>query len=198
MQDAGALTTALGPALGGWLVEPRSWRAVFLPNLPLAATAAWLTLQHVPESRDAEAPPLDWFGAALATIAPGAVTFAATEADASGLGSAAVLLPLAAGVAVAAGFLRHEARAAHPMVPLALFRSAAFSGANALTLLLYAALSGALFLLPFELIGLRGYSPAEAGAAFLPFSLLLGLLRVLPVGWRGASAPGCRWCSGRR
>ena len=87
-----------------------------------------------------------------------------------------MLVPAAVGVAVAAGFLRHEARAAHPMVPLGLFRSATFSGANALTLLLYAALTGALFLLPFELIQLRGYSPAEAGAAFLPFSLLMGLL----------------------
>jgi EmrB/QacA subfamily drug resistance transporter len=173
---AGALTTALGPVLGGWLVEVWSWRAVFLLNLPLAAAASWMTLRHVPESRDAEAPPLDWIGAAAATVALGALTYAAVAAGESGPWSAAVLVPAAVGVAVAAGFLRHEARAAHPMVPLGLFRSATFSGANALTLLLYAALTGALFLLPFELIQLRGYSPAEAGAAFLPFSLLMGLL----------------------
>ncbi|GAA0586751.1 hypothetical protein GCM10009416_26620 [Craurococcus roseus] len=173
---AGALTTAVGPVLGGWLVEAWSWRAVFLINLPLAAVAAWLTLRHVPESRDAEAPPLDWAGAAAAALALGAVTWAAIEAGESGLQSAAVLVAAAVGVCAGAWFLRHEARAAHPMVPLGLFRSSTFSGANLLTLLLYAALTGALFLLPFELIGLRGYSPAEAGAAFLPFSLLMGLL----------------------
>lgn len=173
---AGALTTALGPVLGGWLVDAWSWRAVFLLNLPLAAAAVWLTLRHVPESRDAEAPPLDWIGAAAAAVALGAITYAAIEAGESGPWGAAVLAAAAAGVAASAGFLWHEARAAHPMVPLELFRSSTFSGANLLTLLLYAALTGALFLLPFELIGLRGYSPAEAGAAFLPFSLLMGLL----------------------
>jgi MFS family permease len=162
--------------LGGWLVEAWSWRAVFLINLPLAAAAIWLTLRHVPESRDAEAPPLDWAGAGAAAVALGAITFAAIEAGESGLWSGAVLAAATVGVAAAAGFLWHEARAAHPMVPLRLFRSPTFSGANLLTLLLCAALTGALFLLPFELIGLRGYSPAEAGAAFLPFSLVMGLL----------------------
>ena len=77
---AGALTTALGPVLGGWLVEVWSWRAVFLLNLPLAAAASWMTLRHVPESRDAEAPPLDWIGAAAATVALGALTYAAVAA----------------------------------------------------------------------------------------------------------------------
>lgn len=189
---AAALTTALGPVLGGWLVEVWSWRAVFLINLPLAAAAAWLTLRHVPESRDAEAPPLDWIGAGAATGALGALTYAAVAAGESGPWSLAVLVTAVIGLTLAALFLRHEARAVHPMVPLELFRSSTFSGANALTLLLYVALSGALFLLPFELIGLRGYSPAEAGAAFLPFSLLMGLLSRPAgglVGRFGARAP---------
>lgn len=173
---AAALTTAAGPPLGGWLVQAVSWRAIFLINLPLAAGAFWLTLAQVPESRDSQAAPLDWPGAALVTAGLGALTWSAIAAAQRGQSVLAVGAGAAVGLALLAGFVTHEARAAHPMVPLSLFRSADFAGANLVTLLLYGGLSGTLFFLPFALIQLRGDSAAQAGASFLPLLLLLGLL----------------------
>jgi len=173
---AAALTTAAGPPLGGWLMQAFSWRAVFLINLPLAAVAAWLTLARVPESRDPQSAPLDWLGGALVTAGLGALTWSAIAAARRGMPALAVAAGAAAGLALLAAFVAHEARTAHPMVPLRLFRSADFCGANLATLLLYGGLSGTMFLLPFALIRLRGDSGVEAGASFLPLLLLLGLL----------------------
>ena len=172
---AAALTTALGPVLGGWLVEAVGWRAIFLINLPLAL-ATWLIARaHVPESRADDAGPLDAPGTALVTVGLGLLTLAAIRgAEPAHVGSAVGVG--VAGVAVLAAFVWHEARTPHPMLPLTLFRSGAFAGANLATLLLYAALSGTIFLLPFALIQVRGDTPAQAGASFLPLSLTLGLL----------------------
>jgi EmrB/QacA subfamily drug resistance transporter len=170
-----ALTTALGPVLGGWLVDTWSWRLIFLLNVPIALAALWIAFSCVPESRDdSGSVGVDWGGALLATAGLGAVAFGLTEASDVPWTHPAVVGPLGAGIAVLALFVRHESRTRWPMMPLGLFRSAAFSGANAVTLLLYFALSGALFFLPFELIRAHGYSTAQAGAAFLPFTLIMG------------------------
>ena len=170
---AGALTTALGPVLGGWLVDAVSWRAVFLINLPLAAATLWLA-RGIPDSQGAGAAgPLDWPGAMLAAAGLGLVTFGFIAAPGQGYG-VPVLGCLVGGTALLAAFAVAEARHPAPMVPLGLFRSREFSGANGLTLLLYFALTGVLFFLPFMLIGAHGYSATAAGAALLPLSLLLG------------------------
>ncbi|HEY3920109.1 MAG TPA: MFS transporter [Stellaceae bacterium] len=172
-----ALTTALGPVLGGTLVDAWSWRAVFFINVPLAIVTLAITVVHVPESRaSASDAPIDWTGAVLATIGLAGIAFGASAASEMRWGEPAVFAPLSIGAAVLILFIRHEGRAAAPMVPLRLFRSAVFSGTNAMTLLLYTALSGALFFLPFDLIRLQHYTAAAAGASFLPFSLIMGLL----------------------
>jgi EmrB/QacA subfamily drug resistance transporter len=172
-----ALTTALGPVVGGWLVDTLSWRAIFFVNLPVALATLALTFRHVPESRDASTDaPMDWRGAFLAVIGLGALAYGLTAASQDGWGSPSVWGPLALGVAALGVFIVAEARAAAPMMPLRLFRSASFSGANAITLLLYLALSGVFFFLPFDLIRYQGYSAAAAGAAFLPFTLIMGVL----------------------
>jgi EmrB/QacA subfamily drug resistance transporter len=170
-----ALTAALGPVLGGWLVDTLSWRAIFLINLPVALVALAIARLWVPESRDdADDAAVDWQGGLLATAGLGAVAYGLTDVSELGWTHPTVLAALAAGALVLALFVRHEARTRSPMMPLGLFRSAAFSGANAITLLLYFALSGALFFLPFNLIRIQGYSAALAGAAFLPFTLVMG------------------------
>jgi EmrB/QacA subfamily drug resistance transporter len=172
---ASALTTALGPVLGGWLVDAWSWRTIFFVNLPVAAAVLVIAWRSVPESRGAgETGEVDWRGGALATAGLGAIAYGLTAASDEGWLHGRVLAPLAVGILVLAVFVRAESRAAAPMMPLGLFRSPAFSGANGITLLLYFALSGALFLLPFNLIHVQGYSAMWAGAAFLPFSLVMG------------------------
>jgi EmrB/QacA subfamily drug resistance transporter len=172
----GAVTTAIGPVLGGWLVDHVSWRAIFLINLPLAAATVWLALAAVRESRDPEVEQLDWRGAALAATGLGALTWGLTAVGQRGWSSGAVWAALAAGATLLAGFVVSQAREKHPMMPLALYRSRTFSGANLLTLALYFGLTGALFFLPFELIARHGYSAAGAGATLLPFSLIMGTL----------------------
>ncbi len=170
-----ALTTALGPVLGGWLVDTFSWRAIFFINVPVGLVTLGIAFRHVPESRgEQQNAAVDWRGGLLATVGLGAVAYGLTAASDYGWTHLAVLGSLLAGALVLAVFLWSEARASSPMMPLALFRSATFSGANAMTLLLYFALSGALFFLPFNLIQVQGYSATLAGAAFLPFTLIMG------------------------
>ena len=165
---------AIGPVLGGWLVQHVSWHWVFFINLPIAALAVVLTLWKVPESRNTEiSPGLDWSGAVLATIGLGAVTFALIEAPQRGIAAGAVGI---AGVCALGGFLVVEARSASPMVSLKLFRSRNFSGANLLTFFLYAALSGILFFFPLNLIQVQHYTPTQAGGALLPFILIVFVL----------------------
>jgi EmrB/QacA subfamily drug resistance transporter len=168
-----AITTAFGPVLGGWLVENASWRWVFVINLPLAVIVLLVALRGLPESRDEHAGRLDFVGAALATIGLGALVFGLIEAPVRGWGNPLVAAGLLIGVIALIAFVIVEARIPNPMVPLSLFRSPTFAGANLLTLLLYGAFGGALFWLPFNLIQVQGYSATAAGAAFLPATLIL-------------------------
>jgi EmrB/QacA subfamily drug resistance transporter len=173
---ASALTTALGPVLGGWLVDTLSWRAIFLINIPIAMVAVVIALWHVPESRDDTAGGVDWGGAALAVAGLGALAYGLTMASESEWTHPNVLVPLVLAVGILAAFVWFESRAPAPMMPLPLLRSRNFTGANVITLLLYFSLSGALFFVPFNLIRIQGYSAAAAGAAFLPFSVIMGVL----------------------
>jgi EmrB/QacA subfamily drug resistance transporter len=173
---ASALTTALGPVLGGWLTDAWSWRAIFFINVPVAAVAVAIALWHMPESHNPDANKVDWLGGLLAVFGLGSMTYGLTVASEAGWIHATVLAPLLIGAAVLGAFIWLESRAASPMMPLPLFRSADFSGANAITLFLYFALSGALFFVPFNLISIQGYSATAAGASFLPFTLIMGLL----------------------
>lgn len=168
-----AMTTAFGPVLGGWLVEHVSWRAVFFLNLPLAVAVIVISIWRVPETREENEDPLDWLGAALATVGLGALVYGLIESPRLGFRNPMVWLSLTGGVVFLAWFVFHEARTKHPMVPLRLFRSTDFSGTNLLTLLLYAALSGMFFFFPLNLIQVQGYSATAAGAALLPFVVLM-------------------------
>jgi EmrB/QacA subfamily drug resistance transporter len=172
----GALTSAAGPVIGGWLVDAISWRAIFFLNVPLAALAIWLTLAAMPESRDPASKGIDWRGALLVATGLGALSFGLTHASERGITAPAVTRALAAGIVLLTAFVMTERRTRCPMMPLELFRSASLSGANMLTLLLYFAIGGTFFFLPFELIRLHAYTATAAGAALLPFSLVLGLL----------------------
>ncbi len=171
----GALMAALGPILGGLLVDTLSWRAIFFLNVPIAVAAVWLTLRAVPESRDPDAGRLDWTGAVIVALGLGALTWALTDASSRGFGDAWVLAGLAGGALLLVAFVVVETRVRAPMMPPALFRPSDFSGANLLTLLLYFALSGALFVLPFELIRGHDYSATQAGAALLPLPIVMGV-----------------------
>ena len=173
-----AITSAAGPVLGGWLVENLSWRWIFFINVPLAAAVLAIALARVPESKDPTPGRLDWTGAGLAIVGLGALVFGLIEAPSDGWGDPLVLASLVGGVAGLAGFLLVEWRGREPMMPLGLFSSRTFSGTNLLTFLLYAALGGALYFFPFTLIEVQGYSSTAAGAALLPFVLLMfGLSR---------------------
>src|SRR5256886_1145697 len=176
---ATAITTALGPLLGGWLIEHVSWRAVFFLNVPLALAVIVLVILFVPESRDEEeAGRLDLVGAALATLSLGGVVFGLIESSRLGFHSPVVLATLIGGGILAVIFVVVEARLRNPMMPLTLFRSRNFAGANLLTLFLYAALAGTLFFLPLKLIQGQKYSATAARAASLPFILIIfGLSR---------------------
>ena len=161
--------------LGGWLVDTLSWRAIFFINVPVAAIALFLAGRYVPESRDQSARAVvDWQGGLLAVTGLGAIAYGLTAASAVGWTHPTVLGPSLSGVVLLSVFVWWEARAASPMMPLGLFRSSNFSGANTITLLLYFALGAALFFVPFNLIQVQGYSATLAGAAFLPFSLTMG------------------------
>jgi EmrB/QacA subfamily drug resistance transporter len=170
----GALTGAGGPVFGGWIVDAFGWEWVFLINVPIAALTVLLAVLVVPESRGGEKGGLDWTGAGLAATGLGLFAYGLVRlADG---GSAVAVSAILAGLAVFAGFVAWEARSTQPMAPLGLFRSRTFSGVNLVTAFLYAGLTGALFLVPFQLIEQEGYSAAQAGAAFLPLSIPLALL----------------------
>ena len=171
------ITAALGPVLGGFLVDHYSWAWAFLINVPLAIVALAITWLRVPESRGVSATGgLDPWGALLATVALGGIVYAFIEAPTQQWGSRAVLAALLVGVAAAMVFVVVELRARSPMLPLQLFRIRNFSGANLLTLLLYAALGGGLYFFPLNLIQVQGYTATAAGAALLPFILIMFVL----------------------
>lgn len=172
-----AMMTALGPVAGGFLVEHGSWRWVFFINAPLAVVAVWILMRHIPETAApttrGEMYGLDWKGAVLLTGGLAAVTFALIE---GAEGGRAIWLVGTAGAVLLVVAFAFEARTSNPLVPLALFRSREFVGANLLTFCLYAALGGALFYLPLNLIQIQGYTPTHAGAAMLPMVVLMFLL----------------------
>ncbi len=174
---ATAILAAVGPVVGGWLIESFSWRGIFFLNLPLCVAVLAILFRFVRETRDDEAPPrLDWTGTILAAAGLGALVFAFIEAPQHGFGAPRVWGAALAGAASLAGFVGAQTLQRQPMVPPRLFRSRDFSGANLLTLLLYAALSGALFFVPFHLIQIHGYGATAAGAALLPFIVTVFLL----------------------
>ena len=173
------LAMAVGPVLGGWLVEDVSWRAAFLISPAMALVAIPITLRHVPESRDPEARRLDLIGAALATIGLGGLVYGLIESAASGFGAPVALAALLLGAFALSTFVFVERREDDPMVPPALFRSKNFDGANLVTLLFYMSLTGSLYFVPFLMMQVHGYSAFVAGSVFLPFvamALLLGRL----------------------
>lgn len=169
-----SITSAIGPVLGGGLVQYASWRWVFFLNVPLAVIVLVILFWHVPESRNEEAQGgLDWWGALLATVGLGSIVYGLIEAGSLGFLHPAVLGILVLGVLVFAAFLVLEARLSNPMISLSLFRSSTFSGTNLLTLLLYAGMNGITFFFPFNLIQVQGYPPTLAGLALLPFVLIM-------------------------
>ena len=172
-----AITSAFGPVIGGSLIEHVSWRAIFFLNVPLAVVVLFLVFRHVPESSEGRGGRgLDVRGAALATLGLGAIVYGLIESGSLGPTHPIVAAALSAGVILLLLFFFVESRATEPMLPLALFRSRHFSGANLLTLLLYAALGGGLFFFPLNLIQLQGYSATAAGAATLPFVFIMFVL----------------------
>jgi EmrB/QacA subfamily drug resistance transporter len=172
-----AITGAAGPVIGGWLIEHASWRWAFFLNLPLATVTLAITFKHVPESRGAiRVRRLDWPGALLVPAGLGLIVFALLESSSLGWRSGRVVGGLVAGVAILVLFVVVESRSAAPILPLELFRIRNFTGANLLTLCLYAALGGVMFFLPLNLIQIQRYSATAAGAALLPFILLFSFL----------------------
>jgi len=172
-----AITAALGPVLGGWLIESFSWRWVFFINIPLAVIVLAILFLRVPESFDEQGPKkLDLKGAALSTIGLGSLVYGLIESANLGLVHPIVISTLIVGLTALLLFIIVEKQSPAPMMPLELFRSKTFRGVNLLTLLLYAALAGTLFFVPFNLIQVQGYSATAAGAAFLPLILIIFFL----------------------
>ena len=189
---ASAIASGAAPLLGGYLVDHSSWRLIFLINPLLAIPTLAITLRHVPESRDPNASSsIDWLGALLAFAGLGSLVYGLIAASDRGWSDATVTASLTAGALMLGAFVVAEWRARSPMMPLELFRSRVFSGVNLLTLLLYGALSGAFFFYPFLLIQARGYTATAAGAAYLPFTVVLGVLSR----WSGGLVDrfGARW-----
>ena len=168
-----AITAALGPVLGGWLIEHASWHWAFFINVPLAAAVIAISLWQVPESRSSIARRVDWLGAAVATVGLAGIAFGFIESMRLGWSHPLVLGTLILGSGSLIVFAFIEKRVASPMVPPSLFRSSSFTGANLLTLLLYAALGNFFFLFPLNLVQVQKYSTTATGAAALPFILLI-------------------------
>ena len=171
-----AITSAGGPVLGGWLVDNFSWRSIFIIIVPLAIAVVAIGLMRVPESRNRAAAKLDYTGALLITIALFAITYALIESSARGFSDPLIISSFLFGLVLMIIFYWWEQRSAEPMLPLVLFQSNTFSGANVLTILLFASLSGIFFLLPQNLIQVQRYSATAAGTALLPFVLPISLM----------------------
>jgi EmrB/QacA subfamily drug resistance transporter len=168
-----AITSALGPVVGGWLIEHVSWRAVFFLNVPLAAAVIVLSLRFIAESHDrSRSGRIDWTGAMLAVTGLGGIVFGLLEWPRRGP-DAVVIGTMVAGAVSLVLLVIVERHAANPMLPLTLFRSRRFTLTNLLTLLLYAALGITLFIVPMNLIQVQHYTATAAGAAFLPFSIIM-------------------------
>ena len=173
----GGIAGAVGPFLGGWLVQAGNWRLVFLINLPLAVLVLAVTIRHVPESVDPSAEArIDVAGAVLAVLGLAGLTYGFTSWPEYGLSDVRVLTALAIGCLGLAGFIEVERRTTHPMLPLDLFESRVFDAANVVTFAMYAALGGVFFLVVINLQVVSGFSPLQAGTALLPVTVLMLLL----------------------
>jgi EmrB/QacA subfamily drug resistance transporter len=169
-----AITTAIGPVAGGWLIEHVSWRAVFFLNVPFAVAVVALSWRYVAESRDpGRTARIDWLGAGLAVAGLGGIVLGLLEWPSRGARDPLVVVASALGVAALAFLPMVERRSSSAMLPMGLFRSQPFTVANILTLLLYAALALVLFLVPLNLIQVQRYSATAAGAALLPFPVIV-------------------------
>ena len=189
----GGVASALGPVVGGLLVglAPWGWRLVFAINLPLAVAVLYLSRRYIPETRDEEVSGgVDIVGAALVCVGLAAVVWALTEGPAHGW-TGVVITAAVVGVALLLAFVISQRLRAHPLLPLAIFRDRQFSAANLVTLTVYAALAGGLFLLPVQLQRVTGFSPVAAGSATLPITLVMLLLSARA--GRLASRMGPRW-----
>jgi EmrB/QacA subfamily drug resistance transporter len=168
------VATAIGPFLGGWLVEAASWRLIFAINLPLAVVVFVVAWRHVPESRDPGATGrVDLVGAALVTIGLVGLTYGLIEGAGRGWTDPIVLTALIGGVLLLVAFVAWEGRAREPLLPLSLFKSTQFSATNVVTFVVYGALGGALFLLPIQLQQVSGYTALQAGVSLLPITALM-------------------------
>jgi EmrB/QacA subfamily drug resistance transporter len=187
----GGVMTAIGPLVGGYLTGAVTWRLVFVINLPFTALAMWAALRHVPDSRDVSAPKqLDYAGAALSALGMGGVLYALTAGPAKGWASPTVLASGVGGLGALIGFVLVERASRHPLMPLEVFRSRQFTAANAVTFVVYAALGGALFLLPIQLQRVVGLSALESGLALIPMTVLM--LALSPAAGRLAARAGPR------
>ncbi|MQA84080.1 MAG: DHA2 family efflux MFS transporter permease subunit [Streptosporangiales bacterium] len=167
------VATAIGPFVGGWLIDAGSWRLIFVLNLPLAAGIVAIGARHVPESRDPSGPRLDAAGALLAATGLGGLTYALITAGERGFGAPSVIAAAVAGAAALAGFVTVERRSSHPMLPPGIFSSSQFTAANLVTAAVYAGLGAVFFLLVVQLQQVLGYTALQAGAAALPVTLLM-------------------------
>ena len=165
--------TAIGPFIGGWLVQAVSWRLIFVINLPVAALVVAVTLRHVPESRDPEATgPIDVRGGTLVTLGLIGLTYGLIEGPGGHWTRPPVLAALLGGIALLGAFVWQERRMAAPMLPLSLFASTQFTAANLITFVVYGGIGGALFLLPIELQQVSGYTALQAGISLLPVTVI--------------------------
>ena len=170
----GGVMTAVGPFLGGWLVQSASWRWIFVINLPFAVVVLWVGLRHVPETRNEHAVHgIDFAGAVLTVLGLTGVIAGLTAGPEQGWSSPEVLIPLIGGLVVLGAFVVVEQRSAHPLVPLAIFKAKQFTAANIVTFVVYAALAGAFFLLPIQLQTVVDFSPIASGAALLPVTIIM-------------------------
>jgi MFS family permease len=188
----GAAAGAIGPLLGGWLIDAVGWRSIFLINLPIAAGAMIACALFVRAPADPDPQPLDLGGAALASLGLAALTWGLTEITGAMGPTAAPVAALVVGALTIAAFLWAERRRGErAMMPLSLFGSRTFVGLTVLTFLLYGALGGLLVLVPFVLIEANGYTATAAGAALLPLPLVLSIASPIMGGLAGRIGP--RW-----
>jgi EmrB/QacA subfamily drug resistance transporter len=173
---ASGVCVAIAPAFGGWLIDTFSWRWVFLINLPLAAVTLAITWTKLAESKGRAGGKLDLPGTALATLGLGGLTFGLIQAGREGFADLLADGSIAFGIAAIVAFLAVERHSKHPMIPLKLFRLPIFAGIQIFTFLLWAALSGALFFVPFRLMQVQGFGPLQAGGALLPCVVVISIL----------------------
>jgi len=178
-----ALTTIIGPVIGGWLAGAGLWRFIFFINIPLAILAIVILIRYIPETKNSNAGNIDVLGAFLITIGLAAITYALIEASEKGWQSTSIIIIFCLGLVGLLLFILREWKYDYPIMPLQLFRNRTFSGANLLTLLVYGALNITLFFLPLNLIQVQGYSEFQAGMSILPFAVIIAFLSRLVGVW---------------